>query len=341
MSAMEFSVRESRSLLQRDEIRGDVMNVRIPPLGEHVDVPLQRIGDDELRNGIVAREAAIRAVWLSQCDDEGGEMVQLSLHDLAGGKSDRDCRRRHLGRRGGASPDAHAASGDDQILNRLGVVLRANARKITPCRVTLGAPTGTTEVRRAVARVADEDVERARRAAIGEWLSVQPCGDVADLGGAQGELRHAARGNPVLDDQRDYLSVLIAENDDVAHQVRSRLTAAAVRAVTEGAIAPEQLLPMRHLLRRRGGTHRIIRSTFRTAARGLSRLRRSWWILSERRATERRPGEPEDSNEETPATCTCVHQSSPLDRGLRRLRDSAARAALAEEPRTNRWPVEV
>src|SRR3954471_8388587 len=320
MSAMEFSVRESRSLLQRDEIRGDVVNVRIPPLGEHVDVPLQRIGDDELRNGIVAREAAIRAVWLSQCDDEGGEMVQLSLHDLAGGKSDRDCRRRHLGRRGGASPDAHAASGDDQILNRLRIVLRAYARQITRCRVTLRASSGTTEVRRAVARVADEDIERARRAAIGQRLSVQPGGDVADLGGAQGELRHAARGNPVLDDWRDYLSVLIAKNDDVADEIRSRLTAACVRAVAEGAIAPEQLLTVRDLLRRRRGTHRIVRSTFGTAARGLSRLRRPWWILSQRRVTERRHGEPEDGDGESPATCTCVHQSSPLDRGLRRSR---------------------
>ena len=70
-------------------------------------------------------------------------------------------------------------------------------------------------------------------------------------------------------------ALAVAENDDVADEVWSRLTASCVRAVTEGAIAPEELLTVRDLLRRRGRTHRIVRGALGSATRSLGSLRRS------------------------------------------------------------------
>src|SRR5713226_10742968 len=74
-----------RSSFQRDEIRRQVMDVRVAPLREPVDVPLQRIGHDDFGDRIVSGEAAIRPVGLSQRNDEGGEMVELSLYALSRG----------------------------------------------------------------------------------------------------------------------------------------------------------------------------------------------------------------------------------------------------------------
>ena len=48
---------ESRRSFQGDQIRRQVMNVGIPPLREHVDVPLQGIGDHDLWARAVPGEA--------------------------------------------------------------------------------------------------------------------------------------------------------------------------------------------------------------------------------------------------------------------------------------------
>src|SRR5881394_239624 len=97
---------------QRDEIRGEVMDIGIPPLREHVDMPLQWIGDDDLRDRIVSGEAAIGAVSLSERDDKGGDVIEISCHGLPRGERDRYSRRRQLRRYRGGPPatEAPAAS---------------------------------------------------------------------------------------------------------------------------------------------------------------------------------------------------------------------------------------
>src|SRR5205809_4267799 len=83
----------------------------------------------------------------------------------------------------------------------------------------------------------------------------------------QREFWHTAAGNPVLDDRRDKLAVLIGENHLVTNQVRSRLSPPAVRAVAEAAIALEELLAARDLFGRSSRTLRIVRSALRRSLR--------------------------------------------------------------------------
>src|SRR5436309_14367671 len=72
------------------------MDVRVAPSREPVDMPLQWIGDDDLRDRIVPRKAAIPTVWLSESNDEGGDVIEISRCGLPRGWPDRDARRRHL-----------------------------------------------------------------------------------------------------------------------------------------------------------------------------------------------------------------------------------------------------
>src|SRR5438309_7713253 len=67
---------------QGDEIRGEVMDIGIPPLREHVDMPLQWIGDDDLGDRIVPGEAAVSTVWLSERNHEGGDVIEISRYGL-------------------------------------------------------------------------------------------------------------------------------------------------------------------------------------------------------------------------------------------------------------------
>src|SRR5881394_4412629 len=83
---------------QRDEIRGEVMDIGIPPLRKHVDMPLQWIGDDDLGDRIVSGEAAVCAVWRTQRHDEGGDVIEISRYGLPRGERDRYGRGRHLRR---------------------------------------------------------------------------------------------------------------------------------------------------------------------------------------------------------------------------------------------------
>src|SRR5213080_1631339 len=82
---------------QRDEIRGEVMDIGIPPLREHVDMPLQWIGDDDLGERIVSGEAAVRTVRLSESNDEGGDVIEISRAGLPRGERDRYSRRGTFG----------------------------------------------------------------------------------------------------------------------------------------------------------------------------------------------------------------------------------------------------
>src|SRR2546430_15637657 len=66
---------------QRDEIRGEGMDIGIPPLREHVDMPLQWIGDDDLGDRIVSGEALVRTVPLSQGADAGGDVIEIYRND--------------------------------------------------------------------------------------------------------------------------------------------------------------------------------------------------------------------------------------------------------------------
>jgi hypothetical protein len=54
------------------------MDVGILPLREHVDMPLQWIGDYDLRDRIVSGEAAVSTVWLSERNHEGGDVIKIS-----------------------------------------------------------------------------------------------------------------------------------------------------------------------------------------------------------------------------------------------------------------------
>src|SRR5436189_2397259 len=138
-------------------------------------MPLQWIGDDDLRDRIVSGEAAVCAVWRTQRHDEGGDVIEISRYGLPRGERDRYGRGRHLRRcsAGRAATKAPAASaGHDQVLNRLGVGLRADRGEVAAHRVALRAVSRSVEIRFPFLGVADQDIERARRATIGTRLDV-------------------------------------------------------------------------------------------------------------------------------------------------------------------------
>src|SRR5438477_5874946 len=192
---------------QGDEIRGEVMDIGIPPLREHVDMPLQWIGDDDRGDRIVPGEALVRTVWRSQGDDEGGDVIEISRNGLPRGQRHRDRRRRpfrrcHAGRPATEAPAA--ATGHDQVLNRLGIVLRADGGEVSARRVALRAVSRAVEIGFPFLGATYQDIEPAGGAAFGQRMVVQPGSDVGDLRRTQRELRHAA-GYAVLDDRRNEL----------------------------------------------------------------------------------------------------------------------------------------
>src|SRR3989442_13567042 len=225
-------------------------------------MPLDWIGDDDLRDRIVAGEAAIPTVWLSESNDEGGDVIEISRYGLPRGERDRYGRGRHLrpcsaGRPATKAPAASA--GHDQVLNRFRFIPGADRGEVSGHRVALRAVSRAGEIGFPFLGVAHQDIEDAGRATIGQRLAVQPGSDGGDVRRTQAELWHTAAGNPVLDDRRDELAVLIGENHLVANQVRSRLSPPGVRAVAEAAIAPDELLATRDLFRRRRRTLRLVR----------------------------------------------------------------------------------
>src|SRR6266550_1341265 len=160
-----------------------------------------------------------------------------------------------------------ASAGHDQVLNHLRFIPGADPGEVSGPRVALRAVSRAVEIGFPFLGVAHQDIEGAGRATIGQRLAVQPGSDVGDLRRTQREFWHTAAGNPVLDDRRDELTVLIGENHLVTNQVRSRLSAPAVRAVAEAAIALEELLAARDLFGRSRRTLRIVRSTLRRSLR--------------------------------------------------------------------------
>src|SRR5437879_1799947 len=126
---------------QCDQIRGEVMDIGIAPFREHVDMPLPWIGDDDLRDRIVSGKALVGTVWLSERDDEGGDVIELSCNGLPRGQRHRYRRSERLGRCGAgraATPPA-ATARHDQILNHLGLVPPADPSEVSLHRVTLRA----------------------------------------------------------------------------------------------------------------------------------------------------------------------------------------------------------
>src|SRR5438105_15235309 len=105
-------------------------------------MPLQWIGDDDLRDRIVSCEAAIPTVWLSESNDEGGDVIKISRYGLPRGERDCDSRRRHLRRcRAGrpATKAPAASAGHDQVLNRLRVMSGADPGEVSGNRVDLAS----------------------------------------------------------------------------------------------------------------------------------------------------------------------------------------------------------
>src|SRR5207249_787128 len=155
---------------QRDEIRGEVMDIGIPPLREHVDMPLQWIGDDDLGDRIVSGEALVRTVRLSQRDDEGGDVIEISRNGLPRGQRHRYRRRRPFRRcRPGrpATKAPAAATGHDQVLNRLGIVLRADGGEVSARRVTLRAVSRAVEIGFPFLGATYQDIKRGGVAGVG------------------------------------------------------------------------------------------------------------------------------------------------------------------------------
>src|SRR5947207_4904569 len=301
------------SSFQGDDVRREVMDIGIPPLREHVDMPLQWIGDDDLRDRIVSGEAAISAVSPSERDDKGGDVIKISSYGLPRGERDRYSRRRQLRRCRGGPPatEAPAASaGHDHVLNRLRVIPGADPGEVSGNRVALRAVSGSVEIGFPLLGVAHQDIERAWRATIGKRLAVQPGSDGFDVRRTQGELWHTLGGNAVLDDRRNEFSVLIGENQLRTNQVRSRFSAPGVRAMAEAAIALEELLAVRNLFGRGGRTHRIVRSTI-AVADSPCRLGRARGGLRRRLRSAHGRGTGDDHNAEQPNTAPRMHRLNP------------------------------
>src|SRR5947207_3313707 len=246
------------------------MDIGIPPLREHVDMPLQWIGDDDLRDRIVSGEAAVRTVRLSESNDEGGDVIEISRAGLPRGERDRYSRRRHLRRcRAGrpATKAPAASAGHDQVLNRLRFIPGTDPGEVSGNRVALRAVSRSVEIGFPFLSVAHHDNEFAGRATIGKRLAVQPGSDGGDVRRTQRELWHTLARNAVLDDRSNEFAVLIGENQLRTNQVRSRFSAPGVRAMAEAAIALEDLLAMGNLLGKSRRTHRIVWSTLRRSLR--------------------------------------------------------------------------
>src|SRR6266849_1338340 len=276
------------------------MDIGIPPLREHVDVPLQWIGDHDLGDRIVSGEAAVRTVWISESHDEGGDVIKISRYGLPRGERDHYSRRRHLRRCRAGRPATKApapSARHDPVLNRLRLVPGADPGEVSGHRVALRAVSSSVEISFPFLGVAHQNIECAWRAAIGKRLAVQPGSDGGDVHPTQGELWHTLGRNAVLDDRSNEFPVLISENQLRTNQVRSRFSAPAVRAMAEAAIALEELLAMRNLFGRSRRTHRIVRSAIAATA-SLCRLGRAGGSLRRRLRSTNCRGKFDDHNAE-------------------------------------------
>src|SRR5216684_4140464 len=249
------------------------MDIGIPPLREHVDVPLQWIGDHDLGDRIVSGEAAVRTVWFSESNDEGGDVIKISRYGLPRGERDHYSRRQHLRRCRAGRPATKAPAPSARhhpVLNRLRLVPGADPGEVSGHRVALRAVSSSVEISFPFHGVAHP---------------------------TQGELWHTLGRNAVLDDRSNEFPVLISENQLRTNQVRSRFSAPAVRAMAEAAIALEELLAMRNLFGRSRTTHRIVRSTIAAAA-SLCRLGRAGGSLRRRLRSTHCRGKFDDHNAE-------------------------------------------
>src|SRR5207249_1805927 len=195
---------------------------------------------------------------------------EVSGYALPRGERDRYGRGRQLRRCSAGRPATKApaaSAGHDPVLNHFRFIPGADPGEVSGPRVALRAVSRAVEIGFPFLGVAHQDIEGAGRATIGQRLAVQPGSDVGDLRRTQREFWHTAAGNPVLDDRRDELAVLIGEHQLRTNQVRSRFSAPGVRAMAEAAIAPEDLLAMGNLLGKSRRTHRILWSTLRRSLR--------------------------------------------------------------------------
>src|SRR5260370_12522340 len=200
------------------------MDIGIPPFREHVDVPLEWIGDQVIRDRIVSGEAAVRTVWLSESNDEGGDVIKISRYGLARGERDHYSRRRHLRRSGAGRPATKApapSARHGQVLNRLRFIPGADPGDVSGHRGALRAVSDSVEIGFPFLGVAHQNIECAWRAAIGKRLTVQPASDGGDVHPTQGGLWHTLCRNAVLDARTNEFPVCVSENQLRTNQVRS------------------------------------------------------------------------------------------------------------------------
>src|SRR5207244_1775919 len=105
-------------------------------------MPLQGIGDDDLRDRFVSGEAAVCTVWRTQRHDEGGDVIEISRYGLLRGEGDRYGRGRRLRRCSAGRPPTKApaaSAGHDQVLNRFRFIPGADRGEVSGDRVALRA----------------------------------------------------------------------------------------------------------------------------------------------------------------------------------------------------------
>jgi len=231
------------------------MDVRVVPLGELINVPLQGIVHHGAGDRAVPRKAAVSAVRLRQPDCKGGEVIELAGYRLARWQSYGDRGRLDF-RRGGAPATRPSRSArHNQILQRLGIILGADAGKVAGDGMARGAM--GVEVGPAGPGVPHQNIKLARSAAVGKRLAVQKSRDGRNVRIAQSKLGHPFVGEAAPDDGSDEFAFLISQDNFCADQIRSRFSASRVCTMAKAAIGFKQPLSLRNFRRRRRRVRRV------------------------------------------------------------------------------------
>ena len=245
------------------------MDVGVVPLRQHIDVPLQGIVHHHLGNRTVPRKAAVSAIRLRQPDNKGGEVIELAGYGLARRQRHGDRGRRDLRQRGALATRLVRSARHNQVLQRLGIVLRADAGEVAGNRMARHAM--FAEVCLAGLGVPHKNIKLARSTPVGKRLAVQKSRDGANVPITQIKPGHPLVGKAVSDDGSDKLAFLIIQDNFRADQIRSRFSASGVCAMAKAAVGFKQLLSLCNFRRRRRWMRRVGWRTMKATASGSRR----------------------------------------------------------------------